>query len=147
MATVHTTGNFAELLWPGIKEIWGTSYNGHPSVYPEFMEVQESDKAFEKVQNITGFPLAAVKEQGQEAVFSQMFQGYQQEYLHLTYSIGGVVTREMVEDDLYNQINKIPKLLSESMRQTEEIVATNILNNAFSTAGPDGVSQSRSSHQ
>lgn len=146
MAQVMTTGNFAELLWPGIKEIYGTSYDMHPTMYKEFMEVMDSKQAFEKVQGLTGFPLAAVKEQGQEAVFSQMFQGFQQEYLHLTYSIGAVVTREMVEDDLYNQISQIPKLIAESMRQTEEIVATNVLNNAFSTTGPDGVSLISASH-
>lgn len=146
MAAVMTTGNFAELLWPGIKEIYGTSYDMHPTMYKEFMEIQTSKQAFEKVQGLTGLPLAAVKEQGQEAVFSQMFQGFQQEYLHLTYSMGAVVTREMVEDDLYNQISQIPKLIAESMRQTEEIVATNILNNAFSTTGPDGVSLISASH-
>lgn len=146
MAQVLTTGNFAELLWPGIKEIYGTRYDMHPTMYTEFMEVMTSDKAFEKIQGLTGFPLAAVKEQGQEAVFSQMFQGYQQEYLHLTYSIGAVVTREMVEDDQYNQISQIPRLLAESLRQTEEIVATNVLNNAFSTTGPDGVSLVNTSH-
>ncbi len=146
MAQVMTTGNFAELLWPGIKEIYGTNYDMHETKYKEFMEVMDSKQAFEKVQGMTGFPLAAVKEQGQEAVFSQMFQGFQQEYLHLTYSIGAVVTREMVEDDLYNQISQIPRLIAESMRQTEEIVATNILNNAFSTTGPDGVSLISASH-
>lgn len=146
MAQVMTTGNFAELLWPGIKEIYGTNYDMHDTKYTEFMEVMTSKQAFEKVQGLTGFPLAAVKEQGQEAVFSQMFQGFQQEFLHLTYSIGAVVTREMVEDDLYNQINQIPTLLATSMRQTEEIVATNILNNAFSTTGPDGVALISASH-
>lgn len=146
MAQVMTTGNFAELLWPGIKEIYGTRYDMHPTMYKEFMEVQNSKQAFEKVQGLTGFPLAAVKEQGNEAAFSQMFQGFQQEYLHLTYSIGAVVTREMVEDDLYNQISQIPRLIAESMRQTEEIVATNVLNNAFSTTGPDGVSLISASH-
>jgi len=146
MAQVMTTGNFAELLWPGIKEIYGTRYDMHPTMYTEFMDVMTSKQAFEKTQGITGFPLAAVKEQGNEAVFSQMFQGFQQEYLHLTYSIGGVVTQEMVEDDLYNQINQIPRLLAESMRQTEEIVATNIINNAATTTGPDGTTLISASH-
>lgn len=147
MAQVMTTGNFAELLWPGIKEIYGTRYDMHPTMYKEFMDVQDSKQAYEKVQGITGFPLAAVKEQGQEAVFSQMFQGFQQEYLALTYSMGAVVTREMVEDDLYNQISQIPRMLAESMRQTEEVVGTNVLNNAFlTTGGPDGVGLISASH-
>ena len=32
MASVHTTANFAELLWPGIKELYGTKYDGFPKV-------------------------------------------------------------------------------------------------------------------
>ncbi len=68
MPQVMTTGNFAELLWPGIKEIYGTNYDMHETKYKEFMEVMDSKQAFEKVQGLTGFPLAAVKEQGQEAV-------------------------------------------------------------------------------
>ena len=148
MAYVFATGSAPELLWPGIKTIYGISYNNYPKKYPEFFNMETSDKAFEKEQGMTGFPLAAVKEQGNEVFFSQMYQGYQREYIHLTYSIGAVITREMVEDDQYNVIKKIPKLLAESMRQTEETVATSVLNNAFDTSytGADGQPLISSSH-
>lgn len=140
MATVHTTGNFAELLWPGINEIWGNTYKSYDPLYTKFFNIESSDKAFEKDQQITGLPKAGVKEEGNEATFEQIFQGYQKEYRHLTYALGAIVTEEMVEDDQYNQIKRIPQFLARSVRETEEIVAHNVLNNAFNTAftGADG---------
>lgn len=148
MAYVFSTGGAPELLWPGLNKIFGISYNKFPTKYSQFFDMNTSDKAFEKDQGMTGFPQAAVKEQGNEVFFSQMYQGYQREYLHLTYSIGAVITREMVEDDQYNVINKIPKLLGESLRQTEETVATSILNNGFSSSytGADGQPLFSASH-
>lgn len=144
---VMATGNFAELLWPGIAQIWGNSYKMYPTKYTQFMKIKKSEKAFEKEQQITGFPKAAVKEEGNEAFFSAMYQGYQKEFRNLTYSIGAIITREMVEDDQYGQINRIPSMLSESMQKTKETVATNLLNNGFSTnLTPDGVALFHASH-
>lgn len=134
MATVMSRGNFPEALWPGIANLWGQSYKENPKLYSQFFQVEKSDKAFEKDQQFTGFPKAAVKESGANAFYSQMYQGLQQEYRHITYAIGGMITREMVEDDQYGIIKKIPALLARSMRSTEETVATNVLNNAGNAA-------------
>lgn len=144
---VHSTGNFAELLWPGIATIWGNDYKNYDTRYTKFFTVETSDKYFEKEQGVTGFPVAAIKEEGQEAYFAQMFQGFQKEYVNLTYSIGAVVTREMVEDDQYNVISQIPSQLARSMRELEEVVATANINNGFSTAlTADQVSIFNASH-
>lgn len=138
MAAVHATGNFAELLWPGIAKLWGISYKDWPSLYTQFFELEKSDKAFEKEQQITGFPIAGIKDEGDETPFSRMFQGYQKEYRHLTYGIGAIVTREMAEDDQYGAIKKIPKLLARSMREVEEVVCHSILNNGFTAPASGG---------
>jgi phage major head subunit gpT-like protein len=140
MAYVHSTGAFPELLWPGLMTGWGTEYKEYETLYTKFFDVQKSDKQFEKEQQIVGFPTAGIKEEGQEASFSQMLQGYQKEYRHYTYSIGAVITKEMVEDDQYRVISKIPKFLARSMKDVQEVVAHNILNNAFNTGftGADG---------
>lgn len=138
MASVHGTGSFAELLWPGIAKLWGTSYKDWPSLYTQFFELDTSDKAFEKEQQITGFPIAGIKDEGDETPFSRMYQGAQKEYRHLTYGIGAIITREMAEDDQYNAIKKVPKLLSRSMREVEEVVAHSILNNGFTAPASGG---------
>lgn len=136
---IHSTANFPELLWPGIKTIFGDTYNEWPALYSQFFELETSDKAFEKEQQLTNLPKATVKGEGDDITFESMYQGYQKEYYHVTYGIGGAITREMYEDDQYGYIRKLPAMLGRAMRETEEVVAHAVLNNGFSTTGPDGV--------
>lgn len=135
-----STGNFAELLWPGIQVIWGNNYNQWTPLWSRAFDVRESDKAFEKEQGVTGMPLAAIKDQGSPIPYVDPYQGFQKEYVNVTYALGGSVTREMYEDDQYNYINSIPEMLARSMRQTEETVSFAVLNNGFSSSftGADG---------
>lgn len=143
-----STGNFAELLWPGIKEIYGHEYNAYEPLFEQIFEKKQSDKAYEKEQGVTGYPLASLKDQGAAVSFVDPLEGFQQEYVNVTYGIGGVVTREMYEDEMYNFINQIPRMLARSMRETMETVHFNVLNNGFSTeTAADGVSVFNTSHQ
>jgi hypothetical protein len=145
---VHTTGFAPELLYPGLAAIWGQNYENYPKMYPKFMEMKTSNKRFEKEQGMSGFSLASVKDEGDSVDFARLTQGYQKEYNHTTYGLGAIITREMVEDDQYNIINRIPQLLAEAMGRTEETQATAVLNNGFDTAvtGADGQPLFSSAH-
>lgn len=145
---VHTTGFAPELLYPGLAEIWGLDYAEYPTKYTQFFKMKTSDKAFEKEQGMSGFATAGVKDQGNSVTFGQLTQGFQKEYVHITYGLGAIVTREMKEDDQYGVISQIPTLLAEAMRRTEETIATAVLNNAFDTSivGADGQPLCSSSH-
>lgn len=142
------SGNFAELLWPGIADIWANEYNDYPALYTKIFEIKSSDKRFEKEQGVTGLPLASIKDEGNAIPYIDPFQGFQKEYVNVTYGIGSIVTREMYEDDQYNYINTIPKMLARSMRQTEETTSFNHLNRGFNAAftGADGQSLFSASH-
>lgn len=142
------SGNFAELLWPGIADIWANEYKDYPVLYEKIFDVKQSDKRFEKEQGVTGLPLASVKDEGNSVPYEDPLQGFQKEYINTTYALGAIVTREMYEDDQYNYINTIPSMLARSMRQTEETTSFNILNRAFNTSytGADGVSLCNASH-
>lgn len=141
------TGNFAELLWPGIADIWQNKYGEYQPIWNKVFSVKNSDKAFEKAQGIVNLPLAAVKDQGSPIAYFDPMQGYQKEFVNLTYAIGSSVTREMFEDDQYNVINSIPAMIARSMRQTEEVVHHAQFNNGFSSAlTADGVSIFNVSH-
>ncbi len=145
---VHSTGFAPELLYPGLAEIWGDKYKQHPKKFDKFFEMKQSTRAFEKEQEMSGFTVAGLKDQGDSVGFSRLTQGIQKEYVHVTYGIGAIITREMMEDDQYGFINQVPRLLSEAMIRTEETVATGVLNNAFdaSVTGADGVSLASAAH-
>lgn len=87
------------------------------------------------------FGLAAVKPEGSSIAYDTAQQGFLTRYSHVTYGLGFVITREMVEDDQYDVIGKKrASALAFSMRQTKEIVAANVYNRADTSGytGGDG---------
>jgi len=142
------TSNFGELLWPGIKELYGERYNTWEKIYTKVFDVIKSDMAFEKFQGVTGFGLAGVKDQGKAVPYADPLLGFQTIIEPVVYALGATVTVEMYEDEQYNFIDQIPKLLADTTKQTVETVAHTVFNNAFDTnyAGADGTSLCSISH-
>jgi len=135
------TGNFGDLLWPGIKTLWGHTYKNYPTLYTKWAQMEDSDKAFEKYQGLTTLGLVARKAQGMDVTFSDPLMGYQGLITNVSYALATSVTKEMYDDEQYGYIKRLPSMLSEAMRKTEETVAHDLLNNGF-TAGnnaADGV--------
>lgn len=128
------TGNMPELLWPGIKSIFGTTYEQYQPLFSQFMQIDSSDKQFEKYQGVTTLPLASVKNQGGGMNYADMLSGYQREIINISYALGATVTYEMMRFEQYREINRLPEHLASSYRKTQETVAANLLNNGFATA-------------
>ena len=140
-------GSLPELLWPGISTIWADTYRRYPPLWKRMMILRKSTKAFEKEQGVTGFGPAGQKDQSDSVPFVDMLQGYQREYVNLTYALGTTITRELMEDEQYNVINNVPRMLAESMRQSEELVSASVFNLGFSTMlAADGVAFFSASH-
>ncbi len=129
-----STANFPELLWPGIKKVFGLEWKQWGSKYDKISVNADSDKAFEKFQGITDFGAARVKSQGAALGFDDMIQGFQKEAVNVSYALGATITREMYDDDQYDKINKAPKAMAKSFRYTQEIVTADQYNSGFSTA-------------
>lgn len=135
------TGNFAEELWPGIRDHWQYEYDQWPELYSEVFYGKRSDKAFEKEQGIIGLPAAQVKDQGNSTAFVDLLQGNQKEYVNVSYSLGSGITKELYDDEQYGIINDLPRFLARGMRETMEITHFSVYNNGFTTAlSGDGLS-------
>lgn len=141
MAGVITTGNHPKALWPGMRKFWGREYSEHPVEWKQIFEDSSSEKNYEEDTEVTGFGLATVKNQGAAVSYDSESQGPTKRYTHVTYGLGYIVTREELEDNLYEVVSKRRiKALAFAIRQTEEIIAANILNRAFNSSytGADG---------
>lgn len=136
--TIMTTGSHPKDLWPGVVAHFGHNYNEKQRQYTEIFDVETSDKAYEERVQYIGLGLAPVKEQNRSISFEGAKQGYVSRIVNITYAIGGIVTREAIEDGQYESIAmRISRYIAFSIKQTEENVAANILNRAF-TAGYTG---------
>lgn len=143
-----TTGNFADLLWPGLADLWGHEYARWDNLWEQVFTVKESNKAYEKELGVTRLGLAAIKEQGAPSLFTDPLQGFPKEYVNVAYALGSVVTWEMYSDDQYSYINGIPGMLSDSMNETVQTVNFNHFNNGYTAGftGPDGIILFSASH-
>ena len=143
MPGVINTGSHPKLLWPGIREIWGQTYDQHPTEYTDLYDVRNSTRAYEQDVQVTGFGLAPVKTQGGPVSYDSETQGWITTYAHIAYALGYIVTKEELEDNLYKEVSqRRAKANAWSCSQTVENVAAFLYNNAFNTTyytTPDGV--------
>lgn len=146
---LQTRSTLPSLLWPGLHALFGTEYAKHPKEYTRIFDVRKSDKAYEKIAELTGLGLASVKAEGASIVYDIPGQGPETTFTHVTYGLGFTMSREAEEDNQYRDVaeNNV-KALTWSMWTTKEIVHANILNRAFngSYVGGDGVSLISASH-
>lgn len=149
MATPITTGSFAKTLLPGVNAWYGKAYSEFATEYDKLFEKHSSRRAFEEDVGVTGFGLAVVKPEGAPITYDTERQGFTTRYAHVVYALGFIVTREAMEDDLYDIVGeRKAQGLAFSMRQTKEVIGANVYNLAF-TGGPtygDGVSLLNASH-
>lgn len=134
MATI-TTGQIAKLLWPGLNARWGESYNEHAAEWRDLVDVSTSEMAYEEDQELTSFGLAPIKPQGQSIVYDEITQGVTNRYTHIAYGLGFVITKEAIDDNLYEKIGmQKTGSLAFSGRQTKENVVANLYNRAFNSS-------------
>ena len=128
-------------MWPGIKAFWGRAYDEHETEYDKIFSTESSEKNYEEDVLVTGFGLAPKKNEGSSTSYDSETQGFTTRYTHVAYSLGYIVTREELDDNLYETVSKRrAQALAFSMRQTKENVAANILNRATNSSytGGDG---------
>ena len=135
MAAPISTGNHPKLLWPGIVDIWGRTYNSHGEQCKDLFDVVSSEKAYEEMVEVTGFGVAPVKSEGAATVYDTETQGTVTRATHVAYSLGYIVTKEEMDDNLYLEVSGTrAKANAFSMYTTKETVAANVYNRAFNSS-------------
>lgn len=146
---VINSSNFGKTLWPGINAWYGQEYNRHETKWDKLFDSFNSRKQFEEDVGTTTFGLAAVISEGGAVSYDTEKQGFITRYTHVEYGLGFIITRIMVEDDIYDQVGeKRSKGLAFSMQQTKEVVAHNVYNRAFNSSytGGDGKEMCATDH-
>lgn len=143
------TGNFGKLLWPGVNKIYGDQYKKYDLECKQIFTTSSSRKKFEEDIGVTGFGLQAIKGEGTGIQYDTQKQAFVTRYTHVTYGLGFIVTREMYDDNQYEQpvLNRA-SALAFSVYTTRETVAANVLNRGFNPnyLGGDGVELFSSVH-
>lgn len=141
MSTPMTRSNFGKLLYPGLSKIFFKNYAKADAEYNRLLKIQSHDEYFLRQGRMMGLGPFRHK---QESDFITMDAGQwlsEKEIYFPTYALGFGVSYEMIEDDMYGQIEKFSADLGDSASTTKELLSWDILNTADSAAtrvGLDG---------
>lgn len=145
MATLR--GNMSQLLVPGIHQTYFEWLPEHPEEYSQFLKVETSDREHEQEQIFGGIGLARIKPEGTPITYQDPVQGGSKRYTHDTFALAFQVTEEMMDDDKYGIIRKIPQELMKAMRQRVEQKGAEPLNTGTTTTlTADGATLFSTSH-
>ena len=141
-----TTNQFQAFLVPGLRDIIGEAYLQPTRVYPQYLNVLTSKRAFEDDINLALLNQSQAKAELEPVIFQDPLEGNTTRYTMTAYALGISISHEMMEDNLYNALNDLPALLGRSQALTENRQAASVLNNGFATNGADGVPLFDNSH-
>ena len=137
----------AKELEPGLNALFGLEYKRYENESAEIFSQESSDRAFEEEVMLVGFGEAAVKPEGSAVAFDTAKEAFTARYVHDTIALAFALTEEAVEDNLYDTLSaRYTKALARSMAYTKQVRGANVLNNAFSTTGGDGVTLASTAH-
>lgn len=148
-AGVITRSAHPDALWPGVKAWFGMEYDRVPPTWSKMFEKQTSNKYEERYAEATTFGLAPIKTEASPIQYDSDQEGYVTRLQHVVYALGYIVTREELEDGLYQEVSQRRSAnLAWSMNTTAEYVHANVLNRAFNAAYAigDGVAAVSASH-
>ncbi len=143
------TGNHPKALWPGVYSWFGAEYDAHDKQYTKLFDTKSSTQNFEELVQQTGFGLAPVKPEGSSTAYDSHTQGYVARGINVAYSLGYIVTREELADNLYAKVSmRRAGSLAFSMAQTRENVGANVYNRVVNASflGGDAVALGSTAH-
>jgi phage major head subunit gpT-like protein len=132
MATFR--GTAPELLEKRCRRVYFNEYRMQPPVYSKVANVIKSSQAFEDTLKVAGLGTLALKPEGTPVAYDDPVQGTRKRTVHSTYALGFRVTMEMLQDEQYNIIDKMPQDLGRSTADHKERIFFDLFNNAFGTA-------------
>lgn len=117
--------------------------------YTQFFSIQKSSKASEK--HLTTVGLEDWRESGEGVVanYTSALQGMTKQYVPTIFKSGIAITREIMEDDLYDVVASQTKQLSQTAIRTIDKDAAKLFNNATNTtyfSGADTLALASASH-
>jgi hypothetical protein len=121
-----------EQLWPGIYEIFGSTYQDLPEQYSYIFTKRSSSKAYEEYAMESLFGLAPPKGEGAPTIFDEAGDSWKGRVEMVAYALGFIVTREAVNDNQYfDLVPRYTRALKRSMRITKEVRAAAFVDGVF----------------
>lgn len=126
---------FKKQLQDGLNTVFGLEYDKYPEEWREFLDIENSDKAYEEDVLMVGLPGAQVKPEGSGVAYAEGAEAWTARYVHDTVALAFSITEEAIEDGRYGKLSaKYAKALARSMQHTKNVKGAGLLNSGFDSA-------------
>lgn len=126
------------LLEPKLSTIWNDVLERRPVEYPKFVNIRNTKKATVTDYNLTMFGSMVLKPEGQSISYDDWIPGNQKAYSPVRKALGYKITQEMIDHELYGQVDRLERGLLDSALDDQEVTAALVFNNGFGTTDADG---------
>lgn len=133
-----TRDQFQALLEPKLSNIWHDAYPIVPVEYTSFVNVRQTRKATVTDAKLSDLGPLRLKGEGENITYDDPINGGTVQYVPVRWALGYKVTQEMVDHELYGQVEKFERGLMKSAVDLQETTAALIFNNGFGTTNADG---------
>lgn len=150
MATPMRSTDFRAVVEPILNEVFDGVYDQRADEWKQvFDERKGIPRTYHEEPVLYGFGAAPELPDGMAVTYQSGGVLYQQRYLYKVYGLAFALTKVLVEDGDHIRVGQTyAKHLAQSLTETKETLAANILNRAFNSSYPigDGVSLVSTSH-
>ena len=113
--------NFGKLLEPGLRKIFFETYDEIPEQFSQIYNVESSTKAVEHDWGMGAFGTWEKRASQIDTVaYGVLSPGLDRRYVHDAFTKGFMITREMYDDDMYRQMDKMSMALARAGRAKVE---------------------------
>jgi hypothetical protein len=133
-----TRSQALSLLEPKLSNIWHEAYPQRPVEYTSFVNVRSTRKRVVTDFKLSDFGPLRLKGEGEAIIYDDPLFGAEQVYTPVRFGLGYKITQEMVDHELYGQVEKFERALIKSAVDLQETAAARLFNNGFGTTDADG---------
>lgn len=129
----HQATTFAKLLEPRFSRIFFDTLAELPEQYSSIYNVKSSSRYVEREYGMGAFTDWTARADNLDTVaYQKLSPGLEREYIHQAFTSGFIVEKELWDDEMYSQMDKLPGDLARAGRAKVEKDAITLLVNAFS---------------
>lgn len=133
-----TRSQYMLLLEPKLSNIWNEVFPVRPLEWKSFMNTRTANKAQVTDAKLSDFGPLALKGEGSDIVYMDPTTMVSKVYTPVRFAGGYKITQEMIDHELYGQVDEWEGRLMKSAIDGQEVTAALILNGAFGTTNADG---------
>lgn len=150
-APVFVRGNYSDLFsssqLPVLEALFRWELSQYDSKREKLFNVRKTDRDIYQTSELADLPLFSSIPEGTDYTYSTVRQGASKTIVPVKYGMGFSISEEAVDDGKFDHIADMVKKLAKSGRESQEIAAMNILNNAFgSSTVADGLALCHTAH-